>query len=61
MDLSELDFMDSSGLKVMIDSINSASTDGWSFTIGPDLTPQVRKLFRMTSVDRFVDRAQRDG
>jgi anti-anti-sigma factor len=60
MDLSQLKFMDSTGLAIMTKAIQSASSDGWSFVIDPNLTPQVRWLFNLTSLDRYagIDHSQ---
>lgn len=54
MDLSELEFMDSTGLGIMTRAINSSRSDGWVFVIEPELAPQVRSLFRLTAVDQFA-------
>lgn len=53
VDLSQLDFMDSAGLAVMISAINSSGTGG-TFLIDPDLSPQVQELFSLTALDRFA-------
>jgi anti-anti-sigma factor len=54
MDLSQLQFMDSSGLALVTRAINSSRSNGWAFVVDPDLSPQVRRLFRLTATDRFV-------
>jgi anti-sigma B factor antagonist len=54
MDLSRLEFMDSTGLSIMTRAINASRSDGWVFVIDPDLSPQVRKLFSLTALDRFA-------
>ena len=46
MDLSGLEFMDSTGVAIMIWAIESSRSDRWTFVIDPDLSPQVRKLFQ---------------
>jgi anti-sigma B factor antagonist len=52
LDLSQLDFMDSTGLAIMTRAISSSTDSGWKFVIDPALSPQVQRLFRLTAVDR---------
>lgn len=54
MDLSKLDFMDSTGLTIVIEAIEACRSNGWAFMIDPDLSPQVRELFRLTALDQFA-------
>ena len=54
MDLSQLEFMDSTGLAIMVRAIQSSRNDGWAFVIDPNLSPRVRRLFTLTGVDRFA-------
>lgn len=54
MDLSKLEFMDSTGLGVMTRAINRSRSDRWAFVIDPDVSPQVRTLFRVTALDQFT-------
>jgi anti-anti-sigma factor len=54
MDLSQLGFMDSTGLTIMIQAIQAARKDGWAFMIDPALSPQVRKLFSLTALDEYA-------
>jgi anti-sigma B factor antagonist len=54
LDLSKLEFMDSTGLAIMTRAINSSWSDGWTFVIDPNLSPQVRRLFSLTALDRFA-------
>jgi anti-anti-sigma factor len=54
IDLSRLDFMDSTGLAIMIRAINASRSNGWAFMIDPNLAPQVRSLFKVTAVDQLV-------
>ncbi len=53
LDLSQLTFMDSSGLHVMIDQLQRQH-DGWMLRIDPNLTPQVRRLFELVQLDRLT-------
>ena len=49
LDLDELDFMDSSGLRMVLNAAEASDAGGWEFTIthGPD---QVQRLFESTMV-----------
>jgi anti-sigma B factor antagonist len=61
IDLSRLEFMDSTGVRVMIESLASASADGWRFAIDEDLSSQVKRLFRLTNLDKFVGMRHREA
>jgi anti-anti-sigma factor len=52
LDLSELEFMDSTGLRVLIEAANAGR--GWQFEVQPDLSPQVRRLFQFMGVEHFI-------
>ncbi len=54
LDLSQLAFMDSTGLAIMTRAINSSRADGWAFVIDSDLSPPVQRLFSLTALDRFA-------
>jgi anti-anti-sigma factor len=49
LDLDGLDFMDSSGLRMVLNAAEASDASGWSFTLthGPE---QVRRLFESTRV-----------
>jgi anti-sigma B factor antagonist len=49
LDLDELDFMDSSGLRLVLDAAETSDRTGWSFSLthGPE---QVQRLFESTAV-----------
>lgn len=53
LDLSGLNFMDSSGVHLLVTTFDQARADGWDFEIDPALTPQVERLFALTNV-RFL-------
>jgi anti-anti-sigma factor len=55
LDLSKLDFIDSTGIRLLIQSVGDARIKGWRFQIERDLAPQVSSLFRLMHLDRFVD------
>jgi anti-sigma B factor antagonist len=58
LDLSRLEFMDSTGIHLLINELNHARADGWQFAVDPYLAPQVQHLFKLTDVERFT---QGDG
>ena len=60
MDLSRLEFMDSTGLRIMIGSLTSAGANGWGFSIDPNVAPQAERLFKMSSLDQFASMRRRD-
>lgn len=53
LDLSRLEFMDSSGVHFLVTTFDQARADGWDFEIDPTLTSQVERLFALTNV-RFL-------
>jgi anti-anti-sigma factor len=54
IDLSELEFMDSSGIHLLMDELNEASGDGWHLEIDPRLSPRVDRLFKLAGLDRVL-------
>jgi anti-anti-sigma factor len=54
LDLSHLDFIDSSGIHLLVQTIGEARLKHWEVEIEPDLSPQVQRLFRLVHLDRFV-------
>jgi anti-anti-sigma factor len=54
LDLSRLEFMDSTGIHILITAFKHACADGWQFAVEPDLSPQVEHLFKLTDVARFI-------
>jgi anti-anti-sigma factor len=52
LDLSQLDFIDSTGVHVLIDAARSADRDGWEFTLSPELSPQVAYVLDLTGVQQ---------
>ena len=54
LDLSELEFIDSSGIRLIIQTIGEARLKHWDVEIDPHLSPQVARLFRLVHLDRFV-------
>ena len=54
LDLSQLQFIDSTGLEILITHFNQASHNGWEFRIEPNLTNQVRRVIELTGLDRII-------
>jgi anti-anti-sigma factor len=54
LDLSELTFMDSSGIRVLMSSIKRAEHNGWRFSIRDELPDHVRRLLDVTGIGPFL-------
>jgi anti-anti-sigma factor len=54
LDLSRLDFIDSSGIRLLIQTIGEARLKHWDVEIDPHLSPQVERLFKLVHLDHFV-------
>lgn len=52
LDLSKLQFIDSSGLQIILRSITDARGNGWDVSIDPHRSPVVQRLFELTGVDQ---------
>jgi anti-anti-sigma factor len=57
LDLSHLDFIDSTGLHLLVRTVGDAQIKGWQLEIERDVAPEVLRLFRLVHLDRFVERA----
>lgn len=53
LDLSKLQFIDSTGLHLLIGAMVDAKTDGWNVVIEPDLSNTVSRLFKLVHFDPF--------
>ncbi len=51
LDLSDLSFIDSSGLNLIITAFREAQRDGWELHVEPNLSPPVRKVVMMMGLD----------
>jgi anti-sigma B factor antagonist len=60
LDIDELDFMDSSGLRLVLDAAEASDASGWPFSLthGPE---QVRRLFESTCVTDRLPIVPRPG
>jgi anti-anti-sigma factor len=59
LDLSKLEFIDSTGLRLLIRALGDARIERWDFQIEPDLTPAVRGLFKLVHLDHVIGPAER--
>jgi anti-anti-sigma factor len=60
LDLSELRFMDSTGLHVLIRAVQDSRADGWHLEVGPDVSSPVRRLLQLVNVEGFLLREPSD-
>jgi anti-anti-sigma factor len=54
LDLSKLDFIDSTGLHLLVRTVGEARLKGWELQIEPEVSPPVRSAFRLVRLDRFI-------
>jgi anti-anti-sigma factor len=52
LDLSQLEFLDSSGLRVLLMRVTGSRLDGGRIRIDRDLSPVVRQVVSLTGVER---------
>ncbi len=50
LDLRDLSFMDSSGLRALIGLLREREQEGWSLTVGRNLHSNVKQLLEMTGM-----------
>jgi anti-anti-sigma factor len=56
LDLSRLEFIDSTGLHMLVRAVGEARIKGWELEIEPDVSAPVMSAFRLVGLDRFLDR-----
>jgi anti-sigma B factor antagonist len=54
LDLSDLEFMDSTGLHALIRAMNDASANGWRLQINRDMSPQVERVLKLVHFERLI-------
>jgi anti-anti-sigma factor len=54
LDLSQLEFIDSTGLHLLVRTIGDARIKKWPLKIEPEVSPPVRSAFRLAQLDRFI-------
>jgi len=54
LNLSRLEFMDSTGLQLVLRTLIAASREQWKVRVDPGARPQVMRLFKFAGVERFI-------
>ena len=54
LDISKVEFIDSTGIRLLIQTVGEARIKGWPFQIEPDVRPEVMRLFRLVRIEHFV-------
>src|SRR5437764_13832542 len=54
LDLSKLEFIDSTGLHMLVRTVGDARIKKWRLQIDPEISPQVKSAFRLAQLDRFM-------
>ncbi len=57
LDLSGLQYVDSTGVRLLIQSLGDARMKRWQFQLEGEVGPKVLSVFRMVHLNRFVDSA----
>lgn len=53
LDLSNLEFIDSTGLHLLIRALGDARSNGWRLEIEREVSPMVERLFKLVHFDPF--------
>lgn len=53
LDLSKLEFMDSTGIHVLVNALKAARSNGWRLDVDPDFSPQISRLLELCGVARI--------
>ena len=54
LDLSKLQFMDISGLHVLLRAVNDAQSSAWKFEVAPEIPHQIARLIELTATRALV-------
>jgi anti-anti-sigma factor len=54
VDLSKLQFMDNSGLHVLVRVVMDAQSNGWNLEIAPEIPYQIARLIDLTATRAFL-------
>lgn len=54
LDLSELEFIDSSGLRELIGAVSDSRRDGWRVEVGTDVQWTVRRVIDLVGVGSYI-------
>ena len=55
LDLSGIDFLDSTGLVLLMEVAREPASNGWSLALRRDLSPSVARLFQVTRTEGLFD------
>jgi anti-anti-sigma factor len=53
LDLAHLQFIDSTGLHLLVRAVGDARMNGWQLQIAPELSPTVSRLFKLVHFNPF--------
>ncbi len=54
LDLSNLEFIDSTGIAAIVGAFRNAQLGGWDFSVAPEPTPQVRRVITLVGLDEVL-------
>src|SRR5579864_4238333 len=54
VDLSRLDFIDSSGIRLLIQTLRYSRRDGWNVEVDMDMAEPVRQVLRLANVESLI-------
>lgn len=54
LDLAELDFIDSSGLRQLIIALSESRADGWQLDVDPGVSDAVRRTVEIAGLDAYL-------
>lgn len=54
LDLSTLEFIDSTGIGLLLQAVGRARQDGWQLAVDERFAPQVKRVLELVHTDRFL-------
>jgi anti-anti-sigma factor len=54
LDLSDVTFMDSSGIAMLVRAMKAARDNGWKFRVDPEVQPQVERVVRLSGIHSHI-------
>jgi anti-anti-sigma factor len=54
LDLSHLEFIDSTGIRVLVGALQRSRDGSWDLQIEPSLTVNVRRVLKLVNLDRYI-------
>jgi anti-sigma B factor antagonist len=61
LDLSRLEFMDSTGVHTLLQAVTASREDGSRLRVDPDLAPQVHRVLTLVQLEDFLVGDDSDG